>query len=430
MYLKGSKWTVRKRTKRANPWRVMALLVFLGVALYINQVIVPTVPPLFIPTPTPTRSPESFVSDADALLGQGKMLQAIQAYKLAIQADPKNPTNYLTIARLLVWTGSYAEALTNAENALLLNTNHSMANAIRGWALAYTGELLPGEASEKRAIELDPNNGIAYAYLAEILTMQITAGEDTINTRDRAVEASRMAMQLTPNTLEAHRARGIVLEITGNYPEAAAEFEAALVFNNTIADLHLALGRNYRFLEQYDKAIEEFNRANALNPTDPMPNTYISRTYATVGEFAKAIQFAQQAIKVSSKDPYLYGNLGQMYYKNREYKNAITALRLAVRGGTTANGDAVTGLPLDYGRVAEYYYTYGLALAREGECGEALQISRIILQGVESDETSVYNAQEVIRICKDIATSGTPTALPGDIPTEMTSPTQEATKSP
>ncbi len=103
---------------------------------------------------------------------------------------------------------------------------------------------------------------------------------------------------------------------------------------HNIADLHLALGRNYRYLEQYDRAVEEFNRANALNPGDPLPNFYISRTYAAIGEYAKAIQFAEQALKVAPTDPYMYGNLGTMYYKNRQYEDAVKPLKIAVAGGT------------------------------------------------------------------------------------------------
>jgi tetratricopeptide (TPR) repeat protein len=206
--------------------------------------------------------------------------------------------------------------------------------------------------------------------------------------------------------METHRARGIVLELTGNYNEAAAEFEAAIAINPNIADLHLALGRSYRFLEQYDKAIEEFNKANALNPTDSEPDTYISRTYSTVGEYAKAIQYAQQAVKDDPLDPYLYGNLGQMYSRNAQYQESIEPLRISIRGGVSDDGREITGIPLDYGRVAEYYSSYGLSLARTGQCGEALQISQSLFEGVPNDETAAFNAGEIVNICQQFSEDG------------------------
>jgi tetratricopeptide (TPR) repeat protein len=404
MYLRGSKWSMNKRRKPLNIGRIAILLLFIGALVYINQVIVPTTPPLFIPTATPTRAPESYITEAQRLENEGKYNQAILMYNQAIQSDPKNPATYISLSRLLVYTGKYKEAVTNAENALLINSNNSTAHAIRGWALGLQGEYLGAEAAFQKALEIDQNNADAYAYKAEMLAAQTQAGNGSIGSLDKAVEASRAAQTIAPNSLATHRARGIVLELTGNYADAAREFESAIAINTNIADLHLALGRNYRYLEQYDKGVEEFNRANALNPGDPLPNFYISRTYAAIGEYAKAIQFAEQSLKVAPADPYMYGNLGTMYYKNHQYEDAVKPLKMAVAGGSADSGEVVKGLPLDYGRIAEFYFTYGLTLAKIGQCGEALPVSQALMQGVKNDEVSVYNAQEIINIC-----SGNPT---------------------
>jgi len=380
------------------------LALLIGAVVYVNQVIVPSTPPLFIPTPTATRAPESFITEAQRLENEGKYSQSITMFNQAVQSDPKNPATYVSLARLLIYTGDYKEAVKNAENALLINGNNSAAHAIRGWALGLDGDYLGAEAAFTKSLQLDQNNADAYAYKAEVLAAQTQAGSGTIGSLDKAVEASRNAQTIAPNGLSTHRARGIVLELTGNYADAAREFESAIAINNNIADLHLALGRNYRYMEQYDKAVEEFNRANALNPGDPLPNFYISRTYASIGEYAKAIQFAEQTLKVEPTDPYMYGNLGTMYYKNRQYEDAIKPLKMAVSGGTADSGEVVKGLPLDYGRIAEYYFTYGLALADLGLCGDALPISQTLMEGVKNDEVSVFNAQEIINIC-----SGNPT---------------------
>lgn len=58
MYLRGSQWNMRKKRKRSNPFLVLFLLLLVAGAVYVNQVIVPDVPPLFIDTPTPTRDPQ------------------------------------------------------------------------------------------------------------------------------------------------------------------------------------------------------------------------------------------------------------------------------------------------------------------------------------------------------------------------------------
>jgi len=123
----------------------------------------------------------------------------------------------------------------------------------------------------------------------------------------------------------------------------------------------------------------------------------------TVGEYGKAIQYAEQAVKDAAADPYMWGNLGTMYYRNQQFNEALNPLALAVKGGRTPEGVEVQGLPLDYGRIAEYYYLYGLAAARTGECGVALPIAQALMEGVPDDQISVDNADAMITICQEIA---------------------------
>ena len=125
---------MNKHKRRGNPIRILLLVILIGVGIYVNQVVIADVPPLFIPTPTPTRAPESYVTDAQALEQEGKISQAIDAYRQAILADPKNTGNYISLSRLLIYLNQFDEAIEAASNALLINENNAMAYALRGWA--------------------------------------------------------------------------------------------------------------------------------------------------------------------------------------------------------------------------------------------------------------------------------------------------------
>jgi tetratricopeptide (TPR) repeat protein len=425
MYIKGSKWSMQRRRRRANPWRVIGLLAVIAVVILVNQLVVPTMPMLFGSTPTPTRPPESFITDAQALEGEGKYSLAIQSYNQAVLADPKNPSNFVALARLNAYTGNYNEAIINAENALLINPKNDTAMALRGWAYGLAGDNLKAVGALQDAIALNKDNAAAWGYLAEVYVYMLQLNQGDLNTLDNAIAASKQAIALAPNALETHRGRGYVLEYTANYAEAVAEFEAALAINPNIADLHLSLGRNYRATLQFDKAITEFSKANALNPTDYMPELLISRTYAQNGDYAKAAQYGEAAVADDPSNPMLYGYLGLVYWKQQKYYDAVDALRLAVRGGTDKNGVIVEGLPLDYERVGEFYYTYGLALSKLGQCGEALQIAQAVSTGLRDDEVAVYNAQEVINTCERLAKEGK-----SDLPTPTVSVTPALTATP
>jgi len=401
MYLSSKRLNMNKNKRRGNPFRIALLVILIGIGIYVNQVVIADVPPLFMPTPTPTRAPESYVTDAEALVNDGKLSQAIDVYEQAILAAPMNTGNYISVARLLIYLGRYEEALEQASNALLINENNAMAYALRGWAQGLTGDYLNGIASLKRAIELDPNNHIPYAYLAEVYGLQYESNPAIIGVIDEAIYYSQKARDLNPSSLETHRARGYILELTGNYGEAVQQYAAAIEFNQYISDLYIRLGRVYYSPDvgDYPLAVEAFTQADLLNPSDPLPDIYLARVYQTQGSYATAIQYAQKAIVDDPNDTYVYGTLGVLYYRNFEYPKAIENLRLVVQGGVSEAGIEVEPLPLDYGTVSQYYQIYGLALARVDQCSEALQISEALLKNVGGDEITVYNAGEIVNIC-------------------------------
>ena len=392
---------MNKHKRKGNPFRIALLVILIGVGIYVNQVVIADVPPLFLPTPTPTRAPESYIADAEQLANEGKLSQAVAAYEQAILTDPMNTGNYISIARLLIYLGRYEEALDQASNALLINENNAMAYALRGWAQGLTGDYLNGIASLKRAIELDPNNHIPYAYLAEVYGMQYETNPAIIGVIDEAIYYSQKARDLNPSSLETHRARGYILELTGNYGEAVQQYAAAIEYNKYISDLFIRLGRVYYYPDvgDYPLAVEAFTQADLLNPSDPLPDIYLARVYQTQGSYATAIQYAQKAIVDDPTRTSLYGTLGVLFYRNFEYPKAIENLRLVVQGGTTEAGVEVEPLPLDYGTVSQYFQIYGLSLARVGDCSEALQISEALLKNVGGDEITVYNAGEIVNIC-------------------------------
>ena len=431
MQIRGSKWSMNTRRRKTNPLRLIFLLALVAGAVYVLEFIVPTTQPLFIPTPTPTRSPDSYISDAQALVSAGKYAQAIEAYMQAVKSDPQNPANYLAMSLLQIYTGRYQEGLTSAENALLINPSLGQAHALRGWALGFLEDYLPAQTALEQAISLEPNNGTYFAYLAEVQANYSQTDSAPLGLLDKGAESSRTAQRLAPNSLETHRARGIVLEYTGNTTEAITEFEAAIAINPNIADLHLALGRNYRAVERWQDAVDEFNRANSLNPLDPLPLTYIARTYYSLGEYPRAVQYAEDAVKVAPADPFMHGNWGVMLRKNGDLTGAVRELRLAVRGGTTDDGVTVEGLKLSNSfRIIEYYSAYGLALAETGECGEALQLSQLLQNAVATDQTAQLNAQAIIDICTQYSSNGTPTASVSESPLTEGPPAPEVTLTP
>jgi Tfp pilus assembly protein PilF len=125
-----------------------------------------------------------------------------------------------------------------------------------------------------------------------------------------------------------------------------------------------------------------------------------------MGDYTKALQYAETAVKDEPTDPSLRGNWGVMFYRNFQYQQAMEQLDLAVNGGKTQEGFPIHGLPLkNEGHIPEYYFTYGLALARMNQCGKALQIAQAIQTSLRLDDDSMQAVREgadsTIQICQE-----------------------------
>ncbi len=403
MYLSGSKWNTRKRRRRrSNPWRVAFLLLLIAGVIYVQQVVVPQTPPLFVPTVVPTRSPATIILEADSLFQAGKLRQAEQAYEEAITIDPQEADYYTELARIQVFAGRYEEAVTNASNALLLDPNSAVANGVLGWALDFQSQVDPEsadilEALQKleKAVELDPNSALVRAYYAEVII------DEDVTAFEQAREQAQLAVQIDPNLLEAQRAMGYVWEVTGNYDLAFEAYQNALRINQNLALIHVAMGNMYFNNGDSRSAIDSFIRASTLAPQDVIPLRRIAQTYARDGEFGKASQYAQSAVDLDPSNSRLHGDLGRMHYKNADYEAAIESLALSIHGGAYEGGVQIAGLPLDPGDplVVDVYSMYGLALATQGECGLAADLAEALVTGVPDNEIAAANAEEILIRC-------------------------------
>jgi hypothetical protein len=118
-----------------------------------------------------------------------------------------------------------------------------------------------------------------------------------------------------------------------------------------------------------------------------------------------------------------------MFYRNFRYTDAVRELDLAVNGGTTEDGFPIQKMELTNDpRVAEFYFTYGLALARTNQCGQALPIAQTLQTEFPTDDIVLEAANAMITICQENLDNP---AVDTPVPSEEVTPeaTPEATLS-
>ncbi len=319
----------------------------------------------FDPTPTSTRTINSWVLEGEASFDAGNLPAAITSYQEAVKVDPNNAGVLSELARIQTYSSRLlsndtdrlarlTDALQSADQAKALSPEDSNVLAIRAFVLDWnadpnldplrsggkTAERLIIEADQEalRAISVDRQNPLALAFYAEILIdeQKWTQAQPNIQS----------ALQLGPQVMDVHRVYAYYLESNKYYSQAIDEYQQALTINPNLTFLYISIGHNYRALalnsppgsqqtQFYNQALESYAKAVRLNEQlqilDPSPYLAIAKTYAQQGEFFAAALNAQKAIQLDPANADLYGQFGNVYKRGRNFETAIVALKCAVR---------------------------------------------------------------------------------------------------
>jgi len=441
----------RPAKPRSNVYRIMALIcLILGGVWLIVHFRTGEVKPLLLPTPTPTRTANSYIQEAEAYFAAGRLddplsdNDAIDTYIQATKVDPTNARVWSELARIQTYSSSLLssddqrlerlnQAQESARKAVELAPDDSSSHAILSFVLDWNASsnlisddqrqayLNEAEGQAVRALQLDPNNATALAFYAEVLLDQ--------QNWDQARQYAEQAVARAPDSMDAHRVYATVLEALGYYRDSINEYKKASDITPNFTYLHLRIGLGYRNLKVYDTALSYFDRAASINQQlgvkDPNPYIAIAKTYAQKGEFFPASLNAEKALSYAPSSPDTYGQLGSIYVQARNYESALPALKCAVDGCTVEENEianllvtsgllkesvAVRPLPLTNLTVAYYYIRYGSVLAylsdaKNGRCEKALGLMAQ-LRSFSKDPDLLDNAIVVEGTCRMLM--GTP----------------------
>lgn len=471
MHLSPPRREIFFKKRHNNIYRVFLLVFLVAAGGYLARgLLTGTIHSPLEPTPTPTRTANSFALEGDADFTAGRLEDAITAYQQAVEFDPSNAEIWTKLSRIQIYSSNLLttdaeraarlqEALNSTNKAVELAPDDSTAHAIRAMALdwnaapVYVGDQVDkylAEANQEvvRALTLDNQNTLALAVYAEILTDQ--------QKLDQAESNIEQALAADPGLMDVHRVYAYLLESESLYRQAIEEYDKAIEINPNLTFLYLRAGAIYRHLASlsgdsedplYQNALDYFEKAARLDGQlgikNPIPYTSIARTYVQQGEFFIAGRNVLKALSYDQANADTYGQLGIVYFKSRNYEGSMDALKCAVRGCTpdesckARNGcDAAAGeigmqvnpLALTPNSVV-YYYTYGsvmAALSRPGQnyCPDAMDVFADVKAqfSAEPIASGIVAAGEAI--CNSLA-SGTsiPTNEPG---TPATTPTPPA----
>lgn len=186
----------------------------------------------------------------------------------------------------------------------------------------------------RRAIELDPKFGLAYARLSYALVISAIYFEagDLPGVLDEALKLAETAARLEPDDAVARFALGRVYLARGEYDRSIADLRAAIDLNPGMAQAHCGLGDSMAYSGDLDEAMGCFHEAVRISPADPYRWAFLSYGATALlfrRDFEEAAEWAAQAAAVPNA-----------HY----WPTAIRASALAHMGAAEKAADAVKTL--------------------------------------------------------------------------------------
>ena len=226
----------------------------------------------------------------------------------------------------------------------------------------------------RQAIAEDSSYALAYAGIADAHSVLFMYGDATPVNVGKAQEASNRAVELDPDSAEAHASRGIALSISKRYEEAAEEFETATRLNPKLFEAHYFYARDCYAQGKFEKAAGLFAEAAKVNPADYQSPAFQAqalkelnreeessaaffRTFVaaenhlalhpddaramylgagalvSIGELEKARAWAERALDTDRNEPAVLYNVACAYSMMGDVERAIELLTEAIDNG-------------------------------------------------------------------------------------------------
>jgi TolB-like protein/DNA-binding winged helix-turn-helix (wHTH) protein/Tfp pilus assembly protein PilF len=239
----------------------------------------------------------------------------------------------------------------------------------------------------EQAITKDPGFGAAYSGLADCNSGLAWHGfMSPAEVLPKAYAAAQKAVEIDPQSAEAHASLALVLEHKWDWAGAQFEFKRALDLNPQYANAHHWYGDYLSIQGRHDEALVEAKRALEFDPLNLMIGTWVGLRYYLARRYDGAIEQSRNTVELDSNFAAAHLILGQSYVQQGKHKEGLDELQKAA----SLSGDS----PL-------YIAQVGVSLALAGEKKEALRVIRELQDTSGKRYVSPYGVAQIYATLND-----------------------------
>lgn len=314
---------------------------------------------------------------------------AIEAYRKALEADPKDGVTRLRLAQMYSWSGdtenavkqldtllekepentvamtelaeiyswkadTYPKALEQIEKVLQKEPKNKRAHLIAARVYSYKSEHTPALKNYEAYLELDPEDDKIRLEYANELSMakrfddaiqQFNYLSSRRGARDQsllglaqayynakryadAMSVTDVVLEKEPNNSFAWRLKGLILAEQRRTTEAAEAFNKAIELNPEDIDAKIFLARNYaQNAATYPEAVAAYREVLKSQPDNVEIRTELANIYAESNNMQLAVEQYRDLLAKHPEDVQVRTSLVRALLKVKDYDNAIAEAR-------------------------------------------------------------------------------------------------------
>ena len=187
----------------------------------------------------------------------------------------------------------------------------------------------------EEALRRDPRYALAYAGLADAyLLLPAYAGGSKSESKPKARAAAQRALELDPDTAEAHATLGFLFGDDYDWKNGEAAFRRAIALNPGYATAHHWYAELLYTMGRLDEALAEATFASRLDPSSLPIHFDLTLMYLDHRQYDRAIEHARQVLDLDANGAARPHRLFAMVYVyQREFAESLAELNLAEQRG-------------------------------------------------------------------------------------------------
>jgi tetratricopeptide (TPR) repeat protein len=256
--------------------------------------------------------------------------QAVEQYKLALDADPNSKVLQDGLANLYFKIGRIREAVTAAQEQVSKNPNDVEAHSLLGQVYLrslgdmqsqQSGQMLQLAITEyEKLVQLKPNDVETHLLLGQLYGLNHDSAKAEAQFKD--------AQKIDANSEE------VALNMARLYSEEgeskrAAEVLSAIPVDDRTARIEFALGASYEQNHQLKDAIAAYYRALALDPDNLDTDRGLANALLTDGQLNDALKILTGIVTVEPQDAQSQIHISEIERRQGHYDQALATLEKA-----------------------------------------------------------------------------------------------------